>query len=310
MAVLEVRNLRKSYDRVPAVDGISFSIEEGEVFGLLGPNGAGKSTTIDIIATILKQDTGESIIRGSLSSRSKPYKYRIGYVPQELSLNDRLTAAENLTFVGKLYDLSRDELKRRVPETIDAVGLSDRAHDKVGTFSGGMKRRLNIGCAIVHHPDVVLMDEPTAGVDPHARAYIFEIVERLSAQRKAILYTTHYMEEAQRLCSRTAIIDRGNIVAVGTLNELIELVRAKREVILEADHLAPEAIGRLAAGLGNVPFRIESDRARLTLQNGGHGIVDVITKAHELGIPIRGASITEPNLETVFLELTGHALRD
>ncbi|MBK8266871.1 MAG: ABC transporter ATP-binding protein [Planctomycetes bacterium] len=310
LPVLEIHNLRKSYNGVKAVDGIGFSIEAGEVFGLLGPNGAGKSTTIDIIATILQPDDGEVRIRGSITSRSTEYKYRIGYVPQEISLNEQLTAAENLAFVGRLYDIPADELRRRVPETLESVGLADRSREPVHQFSGGMKRRLNIACAMVHRPDVVLMDEPTVGVDPHARAYIFEIVERLASQGKAILYTTHYMEEAERLCQRTAIIDRGKIVAVGTLSELIALIKAKREIVIEADALSSESVERLSAKLGRVTWAMEDHRVRLSIADGRIGMVDVINTAHEMGIRVRNAAMNEPDLETVFLELTGHALRD
>ncbi len=310
MAILEVRHLKKSYGGVRAVDDISFSIDAGEVFGLLGPNGAGKSTTIDIIATILQPDEGDVVIGGAVISHGNGYKYRIGYVPQEISLNERLSAAENLAFVGKLYDIHVSELERRVPETLGTVGLVDRADDLVGTFSGGMKRRLNIACALIHRPQVILMDEPTAGVDPHARAYIFDIVESLAADGKAILYTTHYMEEAQRLCGRTAIIDRGKIIAVGTLGELISLVRAKREIVLEADGLGDESLHRLCGMFHQVTGAMENGRARLTLNDGGVSLIDVIQKAQDSGIRIKGVGLKEPNLETVFLSLTGHALRD
>lgn len=193
MPILSVRDLRKSYAKIQAVDGVSFEIDPGEIFGLLGPNGAGKSTTIDIIATLLKADSGEIAINGTPASRSSAYKRRIGYVPQEISLADKLTARENLTLIGRLYDLGGANLRARVTETLDSVGLLDRADDRVGKFSGGMRRRINIGGALLHQPDLVLMDEPTAGVDPQARAFIFDIVERLAAEGRAVLYTTHYM---------------------------------------------------------------------------------------------------------------------
>lgn len=310
LAVLEIRNLKKSYNGVRAVDGISFAIEAGEIVGLLGPNGAGKSTTIDVIATILPPDEGDVVIHDQITSRSADYKYRIGYVPQEIALNQRLSAQENLTFVGKLYDIPAGQLRTRVPETLQAVGLFDRRDDPVNTFSGGMKRRLNIACGIIHKPDVVLLDEPTVGVDPHARAFIFDIVERLASEGKAILYTTHYMEEAQRLCRRTAIIDRGKIVAMGTLAELIARIKAKREVIVDADGLSSETIARLSAILGRVSWSMEGTRARLSIADSQVGMIDVIQTAHDLGIRIRNVSMNEPDLETVFLELTGHALRD
>lgn len=310
MAVLEVRNLKKSYGGTQAVDGISFSLDAGEVVGLLGPNGAGKSTTIDIIATILQPDQGEVAIHGDITSRRPEYKYRLGYVPQEISLNEKLSAEENLHFVGRLYDFKGDDLRRRVNDTLKSVGLIDRAKDVVSTFSGGMKRRLNIAAALVHGPDVVLMDEPTVGVDPHARAYIFDIVERLAGEGRAILYTTHYMEEAQRLCRRTAIIDRGKIIAIGTLGELIELVKARRDVVLEAEGLTDARVAALAAKMGDVGWSIEDGRARLSLSDQHDGLVEVLQAANDVGLRIKGAGIHEPTLETVFLELTGHALRD
>lgn len=310
MPVLELRNLCKSYNGHKAVNGISLGIEAGEIFGLLGPNGAGKSTTIDMIATILQPDEGEIILQGGIASRHKEYKYRIGYVPQEIALNEQLTARENLAFVGRLYELSGAELRRRVNETVEAVGLGDRSDEPVAGFSGGMKRRLNIACALVHKPELVLMDEPTVGVDPHARAYIFDIVERLAEAGRAVLYTTHYMEEAQRLCRRTAIIDRGKIIAVGTPAELISRAQAKREVVIEAETLSTDVVKRLSDRLGPVSWNGHDAIVRLTLDDGRLGLIDIMHAADEFGLRVRNIGVNEPNLETVFLELTGHALRD
>ncbi|MBX3394402.1 MAG: ABC transporter ATP-binding protein [Phycisphaerae bacterium] len=310
MAVLELRSLCKSYDGLKAVDGISLEIEAGEIFGLLGPNGAGKSTTIDMIATILQPDEGEIILLGGIASRHREYKYRIGYVPQEIALNEQLTALENLAFVGRLYGLSGGELSRRVIETVEAVGLGDRSDEPVAGFSGGMKRRLNIACALVHKPAVVLMDEPTVGVDPHARAYIFDIVERLAEEGRAVLYTTHYMEEAQRLCRRTAIIDRGKIIAVGSPAELISHAKARREVVMEVESLSADVAKRLSDRLGPVSWNGHDAVVRLTLVDGRFGLIDIVHAANDLGLRVKNIGVKEPNLETVFLELTGHALRD
>ena len=249
MPVLQVYDLHKTYGEIRAVDGISFSIGAGEIFGLLGLNGAGKTTTINIIATLLTADQGEVSINDTVSSFSPQYKRKLGYVPQEISLTDKLTAYENLMLVGRLYDLRGITLKRRVAGTLEAVGLTDRASDLVKTYSGGMKRRLNIAGALLHEPDLLLLDEPTAGVDPQARAYIFKIVERLAEQGCAILYTTHYMEEAQRLCRRTVIIDHGKILAMGTLSELVQRINAKRELIIESQGLSEEIVAQLAACL-------------------------------------------------------------
>jgi len=320
LPVLNVVDLHKSYGDIRAVDGVSFSISAGEIFGLLGPNGAGKTTTINIIATLLQPDSGEVSINGTAFSSASAFKRRIGYVPQEISLSQRLTARENLMLVGRLYDLQGGELRRRVGQTIEAVGLVDRAGDLVSTFSGGMQRRLNIAGALLHKPDLLLMDEPTAGVDPQARAYIFQIVEGLAAEGRAVLYTTHYMEEAQRLCQRTAIIDHGKILAIGTLGELIQRVKARREVILEAEDLSPEIIERLVSKLGEVPWKMQPvasgapgarlRRATLNIADSTCSLLQVLRAADQTGIQVTTISLQEPNLETVFLELTGRMLRD
>ena len=310
MPVLQVFDLHKTYGDIRAVDGISFSIGAGEIFGLLGPNGAGKTTTINIIATLLTADQGEVSINDTVSSFSPQYKRKLGYVSQEISLTDKLTAYENLMLVGRLYDLRGITLKRRVADTLEAVGLTDRASDLIKTYSGGMKRRLNIAGALLHEPDLLLLDEPTAGVDPQARAYIFDVVERLAGQGRAILYTTHYMEEAQRLCRRTAIIDHGKILAMGTLSELVQGINAKRELIIESQGLSEEIVAKLAARLGNVAWVFHNGTARLNVAEEGHTLLDVVRAADQVGINATTISIHEPNLETVFLELTGRALRD
>jgi len=310
LPVLQVFDLHKTYGDIRAVDGISFSIGAGEIFGLLGPNGAGKTTTINIIATLLTADQGEVSINDTVSSFSPQYKRKLGYVSQEISLTDKLTAYENLMLVGRLYDLRGITLKRRVADTLEAVGLTDRASDLIKTSSGGMKRRLNIAGALLHEPDLLLLDEPTAGVDPQARAYIFDVVERLAGQGRAILYTTHYMEEAQRLCRRTAIIDHGKILAMGTLSELVQGINAKRELIIESQGLSEEIVAKLAARLGNVAWVFHNGTARLNVAEEGHTLLDVVRAADQVGINATTISIHEPNLETVFLELTGRALRD
>jgi ABC-2 type transport system ATP-binding protein len=310
LPVLQVSNLHKSYGDIHAVDGVSFSIEAGEIFGLLGPNGAGKSTTINIIAALLPPDGGAVSVAGTPVSTAAAYKRRLGYVPQEISLAEKLTARENLTLIGRLYDLGGSHLKRRVDDTLHAVGLADRADDYVSTFSGGMKRRLNIAGALLHEPDLLLLDEPTAGVDPQARAYIFEIVERLAAEGRAVLYTTHYMEEAQRFCRRTAIIDHGKILAAGTLAELIRSVKARRELVIHAENLTDETLRCLSANLGGAAWTTTEGVARLNLDTLDHSLLHAVRAADEAGIRPTSISIREPDLETVFLELTGRALRE
>jgi len=310
LPVLEVSNLRKSYNGTRAVDDVSFSIEAGEVFGLLGPNGAGKSTTINIIATMVAPDGGAVAVGGTTSSQAAAYKRQLGYVPQEVSLAQRLTAEENLRLFGRLYDLSEVELGSRVAAVLEAVGLSDRASDLVATFSGGMKRRLNIAAALLHRPALFLMDEPTVGVDPQARAYIFEMVERLAAEGRAILYTTHYMEEAQRLCRRIAVIDRGRILACGTLAELIQGIRAKRDLTIQGRGLDDEVAAGIAQRLGDVPCTLEDQTAHFSVEMTGEPILDAARAAADAGFRPTAISLNEPTLEMVFLELTGRALRD
>ncbi len=310
MSVLNVENLKKSYGPLQAVAGASFSIESGEVFGLLGPNGAGKSTTINIIATILQADAGEVSVSGIPISTSAAYKRMIGYVPQEISLSERLTARENLAFFGRLYDLSGAALRAAVDEMLANVGLADRANDLVETFSGGMKRRLNIAASLLHKPELILLDEPTAGVDPQARAFIFDMVERLAAQGRAILYTTHYMEEAQRLCKRTAIIDHGKILAMGTLDELVRLVKTKRELVIDAPNITQAVSEKVAASLGHAHWTLTDGALHLNVQDGTPILIQAATVCGELGLSPTSLRIAEPTLESVFLELTGRALRD
>lgn len=310
MAVLEISDLRKSYGPLRAVDEVSFRIDAGEIFGLLGPNGAGKSTTINIIATTLEADGGEVTVSGVPISRSAEYKRKIGYVPQEISLADRLTARENLHFLGRLYDLGGTALRSRTDRALADVGLSDRSDDLVRTFSGGMKRRLNIAAALLHDPDLILMDEPTAGVDPQARAYIFEVVEKLAAGGKAILYTTHYMEEAQRLCRRTAIIDHGKILAMGTLDELVKATKKKVALVVDALDMSAAAAEKLAAALGNVAWSLKDTTVHLTVPQGEQVLLNAAKASEALGLHPTVLRLAEPNLEDVFLELTGRALRD
>jgi ABC-2 type transport system ATP-binding protein len=310
MPILDVCDLHKSYGDLRAVAGVSFSIESGEVFGLLGPNGAGKSTTINIIATLLRADRGSISLDGASINNSSLYKRKIGYVPQEISLSDKLTARENLRLFGQLYDLFGAALRDRVEKNLAAVDLADRADDRVGTFSGGMKRRLNIAASLLHEPRLLLMDEPTAGVDPQARAYIFAIVERLAEQGCAVLYTTHYMEEAQRLCNRIAIIDHGRILAEGTHAQLVATARSKRSLLLTAPALSPVLVGQFAQRLGDVQWSLDGDTARIGITESDRIWSDAVRAAQELRIHPRALSIDEPNLEAVFLELTGRALRD
>ncbi|WP_395141746.1 ABC transporter ATP-binding protein [Armatimonas sp.] len=273
--MLELKNLTKRYGERVAVDRLSLSVKRGERFGLLGPNGAGKTTTISMLVGALKPDSGEILFNGEpLAGESDPLKRKIGYVPQELALYDDLTAVENLRFFGAIYGLGGTKRNERVEASLELAGLTDRAKNKVRTFSGGMKRRLNLAAALLHEPELLVLDEPTVGVDPQSRNAIFEALEKLAAQGITLLYTTHYMEEVERLCERIAIMDQGQIVAEGTLAELGELLPRKES--------------------GSIT--LESNAATLEL-----------LKAHGLTWRDTGE---RGGLESVFLHLTGRSLRD
>jgi linearmycin/streptolysin S transport system ATP-binding protein len=234
--ILEVIDVRKQYGDTTALDGVSFHVERGEVFGLLGPNGAGKTTLLSILSCLQPATSGEVRILGRpVREHDRDLRRHVGIVPQELALYGQLTARENLEFFGELYGLGGADLRRRAAEVLRAIGLEDRADRRVDTFSGGMKRRLNLAVGLIHQPPLLMLDEPTVGVDPQTREAIFEIVERLAEAGAAILYTTHYMEEAERLCDRIAIIDEGQIIAEGTLEELLAL-RTSEPVRVERQH--------------------------------------------------------------------------
>ncbi|MCB9849435.1 MAG: ABC transporter ATP-binding protein [Phycisphaerales bacterium] len=304
--MLRVDNLCRRFDRIQAVDGVSFAIEPGEIYGLLGPNGAGKTTTISIIARLLDADSGSVVIG---TGKGDPRR-QLGLVPQEMALAEKLTGRECLAFTGKLYDLSGSDLRRRVQQRLADVGLQDRADDRVAAYSGGMQRRLNIAAALLHDPKLVLLDEPTAGVDPQARVYIFEIVEKLAAGGAAVLYTTHYMEEAQRLCHRIGIMDQGKLLAEGTLGELVAKIGARRGLCVTADGLNEPVATQLAASLECAEFEYEGDNLRMSVADAQGSLLAAVRSADQMKLALRGVSIEEPNLEAIFLKLTGKALRD
>ncbi|MFP5332046.1 MAG: ABC transporter ATP-binding protein [Acidimicrobiia bacterium] len=309
--VLVVDDIRKSFDEVHAVRGVSFHIAPGETYGLLGPNGAGKTTSISIIAGLLESDGGVVTVAGdTLTTRSVRPKKRVGLVPQELAIYRDLTARENLAFFGRLYDLGGDELDRRTDEVLAVVGLEDRADDPAKEYSGGMKRRLNIGIGLLHRPSLLILDEPTVGVDPQSRNAILESVEALSADGMAVLYTTHYMEEAERLCDRVGIIDGGEIKAEGDRRQLVALIGEKDRIVVQAHGPAdeiPSALdglaGVTAADAGDGRFDIIADDAAASLP----AIFDVFSR-HSM--TVTSLQVIEPDLEAVFLHLTGKALRD
>ena len=309
--VLQVQGLTKRFGDLLAVDGVSFEISPGETYGLLGPNGAGKTTTISIVTGLLRADTGTVSVAGQpMSTSAVAAKRHIGLVPQELAIYPELNARENLTFFARLQGMRGAELTARVDEVLELIGLRDRAKDAAKEFSGGMKRRLNIGIGLLHRPTLLILDEPTVGVDPQSRNAILESVEALSVEGMAVLYTTHYMEEAERLCDRIGIIDAGRLQAEGTREELVRLTGGVDHVRLSgAGDLegAAEAL-RTTAGVD----RVDLDRRtlQLTCRDAPALVPVIVTTATGAGLTLTDVSISRPDLESVFLHLTGKGLRD
>jgi ABC-2 type transport system ATP-binding protein len=309
--VLTCSDLAKRYGDRVAVDGVGFHIAAGETYGLLGPNGAGKTTTISMICGLLERDRGDVTVDGrSLDTRSVDAKSVIGYVPQDLAIYPDLTARENLRFFGRLYDLSGSELNERVQESLEVVDLADRADERTDRYSGGMKRRLNIALGLLNRPRLLVLDEPTVGVDPQSRNAILSGVEGFGEQGMAVLYTTHYMEEAERLCDRVGIIDEGKLQAEGTRRELTALVGERDRVSLTATgDLA--AAARAAADLPVVDEASARDQGLdLIVRDAGGALPAILSAVADAGAEVTGVEVAEPNLEAVFLHLTGKALRD
>ena len=309
--ILNAESLRKSFGDLTAVDGVSFSIAQGETFGLLGPNGAGKTTSISMICGLLEPDGGTVTVAGEeIRTTSIRGRSSIGLVPQDLAIYPDLTGDENLRFFGHLYGITGDDLHARVSEVLEVVGLSDRRDDHTKEYSGGMKRRLNIGIGLLHKPRLLILDEPTVGVDPQSRNAILESVEKLSQEGMAVLYTTHYMEEAERLCDRVAIIDEGKIQAEGTRRELVSMVGEKDRVAISATGNLTEAAEKVR-GISGVAEASPSDhRIDILATNASSILPQLLTAVTDGGGTITGVELEEPNLEAVFLHLTGKALRD
>jgi ABC-2 type transport system ATP-binding protein len=308
-ALLQVQGLRKSYGERAAVVDVSFDVAAGEILGLLGPNGAGKSTSVGMITGLTVPDAGTVSVGGTtLAQDERGFKRRIGLVPQDLALFEDLPAQANVELFGALYDLGGATLKQRAREVLQMVGLADRARDKPATFSGGMKRRLNIACALVHNPDVLLLDEPTAGVDPQSRNAIFDNLEALRQVGKALVYTTHYMEEAERLADRIVIIDHGAVVASGTLPQLLSRLPAAQTLQFDIDGtLDTNALLSLP---GVRTARLEAGRLSIGLDDLTRDAAAVWQALAANGVQVRHASSGRANLEDVFLALTGRQLRD
>ncbi len=309
--ILHCEGLMKSYDDRLVVDHVGFSIARGETYGLLGPNGAGKTTSISMICGLLRRDGGTVTVVGrDLDEDARSVKSAIGYVPQDLAIYPDLTAAENLRFFGRLQGIVGKKLTSRTEEVLETVGLADRAGDRTEEFSGGMKRRLNIGIGLLHEPQLLVLDEPTVGVDPQSRDSILASVDQLGAGGIGVLYTTHYMEEAERLCDRVGIIDHGRLVAEGSRRELVDLIGEQDHVRLGVENGEDRVTAALLA-LPDVVSAVSTDHTiDLGLADAHHALPSILTTAGDAGARVLSVEVVEPDLEQVFLHLTGRALRD
>lgn len=310
MAFLEVNNLVRSYGQHRAVDGVSLTIEQGECFGLLGPNGAGKTTLLSILSCLNHADSGEATLLGQqLVPENMAIRPVIGLAPQEVAVYGALTARENLLFFGRLYGMAGKSLSDRVDQLLEAVGLLPKADHRVETFSGGMQRRINLATALIHQPKILLLDEPTAGVDPQSRNHLFEEIKRCSREGMTIIYTTHYMEEVETLCNKVAIMDHGKMVAHDTLQKLLDTIPSRVVVTLDQRH--PELIHRLQQ-LANAQIIELNEGMQLVVESQGSAniLTQVIQCLSATKVNPLKVETTSPTLERVFLQMTGRALRD
>jgi ABC-2 type transport system ATP-binding protein len=308
---IDVQNLQKSFGELQAVKGVSFRAFPGEILSLLGPNGAGKSTTISMLSGLLQPSGGDACILGaSVLREPAKAKAALGVVPQDIALYPDLSARENLVFWGKMYGLRGAPLQRRVDEVLEVIGLADRQKGRVGTFSGGMKRRVNIGVALLHKPQVVIMDEPTVGIDPQSRRHILDNVKELNRQGMTVLYTTHYMEEAEELSHHIAIMDQGQVIACGTREELVRLVGEQARLELALNTEDPRVVEAWKKVEGVARISTADGKVTVLVNDSNLVLPRLFDSANRLGARITSIEIQEPNLEAVFLHLTGKALRD
>ncbi len=318
MALVEVNNLSKIYGDVQAVDGVSFEIQQGEIFGLLGPNGAGKTTTINVLCTYTEPTAGEVTIAGhSVVAEPEAVKRAIGVVPQDIALYPDLNGVENLRFFGRMYDIPKARLEQRIGELLELVGLAEHARKRVEHYSGGMKRRLNLAVGLLSEPRFLMLDEPTVGVDPQSRNAIFENIQSLNRQGLTILYTTHYMEEAELLCDRVAIMDEGHIIALDTPQNLINTMGMGIIHIGVKDGMDEEMLAPLGAGLARLQalpqvkaVTCRDDTLAFETVDAQRALLEIIGLFNETDTVMTSLEILEPNLESVFIQLTGKQLRD
>jgi len=309
--MIQVRSVSKSYGNIEAVKNVSFNIEKGEIFGILGPNGAGKSTIVNILNTLVKPDKGDVIIDGiNIKEDGDTIKLIMGVVPQEIALYEELSAYENLIFWGGLYNIPKPELKANVNKTLEIVDLVKRKDDRIKTFSGGMKRRINIACSLLHNPRILVLDEPTVGVDPQNKNHIFELIERLNNDGMTIIYTTHYMEEAERFCDKIAIIDVGSIIARGTLKELRQISDVKDVLTIKLADSNSEIISRITSENPFFMFDSTSNTLKVECGNIGNDTSIIINRIQNSGGIIERIYTQGTNLESIYLKLTGKELRD
>jgi ABC-2 type transport system ATP-binding protein len=309
--MLEIKGLSKHFEKIKAVDNIDFKVKKGEILGLLGPNGAGKSTTISMIATLLKPDNGRILFDGEdIVENPKFIQSRLGFVPQEIALYPTLTGMDNLKFWGRIYGLSGKALSMKIEEVSEIIGISERLKDQVEKYSGGMKRRLNIGSALLHNPELIIFDEPTVGIDPQSRSHILNAVKSLNAAGTTVIYTSHYMEEVEFLCDRTCIMDRGRIIASGSKDEMLETLDAGEKIEIKVDNITDKMIEDIR--LLGYADNLLSDNGTIYFNRKGNNvnyseIIEIIIKNKG---KLLSMDISKPDLEYVFLSLTGRALRD
>ena len=309
--IIEVSNLVKKFNDVAVVDGVDLKIEDGEIFGLLGPNGAGKSTTLNALLGLLKTSSGTVKFFGKdFSKNAREIKSMIGYVPQDLAFFEQLSAIDNVTYWGKLYGLRGSVLQKAVEEALELTGLTDRKKGKASSFSGGMKRRLNIACAIVHKPRILIMDEPTVGVDPQSRNNILESIKTLNKNGTTVIYTSHYMEEIEAICDRVAIMDFGKVIALGTIEELIDSISKTNKITIEFWELSNDVIKIVENSQGVIKSEKEDNVLHIKMEKDEKYHCELLENLVNNNIKFKSLTLEKPTLETVFLQLTGKKLRD